>query len=516
MIYFVNPTKNTEEALNTTKDRPRSVIIIGAGIAGLCAGIYAQRNGYKSRIYEMHDLPGGLMTAWKRKGYTIDGCIHWLTWSNPKTNYYTLWEEIGLIQGRQILNPEVFLRFEDPDGRIFNFYSDIDRLEQHMLEIGPEDRAFIHEFCSDARAMVGFESPVEGKGSFAGNLFKSLRMLPKMLSVIPKMRKWGPMTLGEFAGKFKNPFLHRVFAELWMTEMSVVGMLFTMALVHDRAAGYPIGGSLPMARAVEKRYCDLGGEICYNCRVEKILVEGDRAVGVQLADGSIQKADAVISAADGHATIFEMLGGRFVDEKIHEIYEEYPLFPPILLVGLGVKRTFPELPGVTGGMNLSLRQPVEVAGMAIKNLDLMVYNFDPTLAPEGKTVLTAMIPTQYNYWKQLAADRERYEAEKERIGIEVIQRLDQRFPGFAGEVEMANVATPMTFEHYTGNWQASFEGFLPTPKAFMARIPKTLPGLESFYMVGQWVQPGGGLPTGLTTGREVVMQLCKKDGVKFR
>ncbi len=49
----------------------RSVIIIGADIAGLTTGIYAQRAGYRSRIYEMHTVPGVLMTAWKRKGYTI-------------------------------------------------------------------------------------------------------------------------------------------------------------------------------------------------------------------------------------------------------------------------------------------------------------------------------------------------------------------------------------------------------------------------------------------------------------
>ena len=52
----------------------QSIIIIGAGLAGLSAGIYAQMNGYQSQIFEMHNLPGGLCTAWKRKEYIIDGC----------------------------------------------------------------------------------------------------------------------------------------------------------------------------------------------------------------------------------------------------------------------------------------------------------------------------------------------------------------------------------------------------------------------------------------------------------
>jgi phytoene dehydrogenase-like protein len=73
----------------------------------------------------------------------------------------------------------------------------------------------------------------------------------------------------------------------------------------------------------------------------------------------------------------------------------------------------------------------------------------------------------------------------------------------------------MTFERYTGNWQASFEGFLPTPKTVMMQIPKTLPSLEHFYMVGQWVQAGGGLPSGLLTGQEIVARMCKRDNKRF-
>ena len=56
----------------------RYIIIIGAGLAGLSAGCYAQMNGYETQIFEMHNIPGGLCTSWKRKGYTFDGCIHYL------------------------------------------------------------------------------------------------------------------------------------------------------------------------------------------------------------------------------------------------------------------------------------------------------------------------------------------------------------------------------------------------------------------------------------------------------
>jgi phytoene dehydrogenase-like protein len=78
----------------------KSIIIVGAGIAGLSAGCYGQMNGYRTQIFEMHTTPGGVCTTWKRKGYKIDGCIHWLTGSSPGNSFYPLWEELGVVQGR--------------------------------------------------------------------------------------------------------------------------------------------------------------------------------------------------------------------------------------------------------------------------------------------------------------------------------------------------------------------------------------------------------------------------------
>jgi phytoene dehydrogenase-like protein len=51
-------------------------------------------NGYETEIYELNGVSGGLCTSWKRKGYTIDGCIHWLVGSSPCDNFYHLWNEL--------------------------------------------------------------------------------------------------------------------------------------------------------------------------------------------------------------------------------------------------------------------------------------------------------------------------------------------------------------------------------------------------------------------------------------
>ena len=126
--------------------------------------------------------------------------------------------------------------------------------------------------------------------------------------------------------------------------------------------------------------------------------------------------------------------------------------------------------------------------------------------------------TEYEYWKELASDRERYEAEKKAVADVLIAALDTRYPGLAEQVEMVDVSTPVTFERYTGNWKGSFEGWLPTPTtgSYFTGLRTTLPGLANFHMVGQWVAPGGGLPSGLITGRQVVQRMCRKDKRTFR
>ncbi|HEY4789533.1 MAG TPA: hypothetical protein VIH57_25960, partial [Bacteroidales bacterium] len=98
---------------------------------------------------------------------------------------------------------------------------------------------------------------------------------------------------------------------------------------------------------------------------------------------------------------------------------------------------------------------------------------------------------------------------------DVISELERRFERFGEQVEMIDVATPMTYKRYTGNWQGTYEGWLLTPKTMRTRMSKTLPGLHNFYMAGQWVEPGGGLPTAALSGRNVIQLICKKDRKKF-
>jgi len=490
----------------------KSIIIIGAGIAGLSAGCYGQMNGYRTHIFEPHGKPGGLCTSWKRKGYTIDACIHWLVGSSPANSFYRIWEELGAVQGRRMVDHEEFLRIEGTDGKAFIIYTDVDRLEQHMKELAPADKEVIEEFIEGIRACTRFDLPMEKPPELYGRI-DGLKLLFKMLPFLRIMRKWKRIPIQDFAKRFSDPFLRQAFALTFDSpDFPMMGMLMTLAWMHKKSAGYPIGGSLEFSRAIEQRYLNLGGQIHYHSPVSKILVENDQAVGLRLADGTEHHSDIVISAADGHSTIFDMLEGKYINDEIRGYYDKLPIFPPLIYPALGVARSFEGLPH---SITYPLREPVTIAGREHRSLWVLIHNFDPTLAPPGKTLLTIMLDSDYDYWKRLREDSGQYGAQKEKIADQVIAMLEQRFPGLAGQVEMCDIATPMTWERYTANWQASYEGWLITTKTFSMRMSKTLPGLKNFYMAGQWVEPGGGLPPAAMSGRNVVQIICHRDKKPF-
>jgi len=494
----------------------KSVIIIGAGIAGLSAGCYAQMNGYHTRILERHDKPGGLCTSWKRKGYTFDGCIHWLVGSGAGSGFHRIWQELGAVQGRQIVDHEEFMRVEGADGKAFVVYTNAGRLEQHMKELAPPDARVIEEFC-DAVHLFTRLGEAMGDAAGASGLLGGIRAAPRMLPFMGALRKYSKISVQDFAARFSDPFLGQAFPTAFdLPDFPMVAMLMTLAWMHNRDAGYPIGGSLAFAQAIERRYRHLGGEVHYKSRVEKILVENDCAVGVRLTDGTEHRADIVISAADGHATLFDMLEGRYINERIRRYYDELPIFPPIVQVSLGVARDLSPEPHM---ISYPLSVPIIIAGEVHEGMGVRHFCYDPTMAPPGKSVVIVMFGSNYEYWSELYGERERYDAEKRQIASAVIAQLEKRFPGIAEQVEVVDVATPMTTERYTGNWQGSIEGWLITTRTIgmmMGKgMDKMLPGLEDFYMVGQWVEPGGGLPTVAMSGRKVIKIICKRDKRPF-
>jgi len=220
----------------------------------------------------------------------------------------------------------------------------------------------------------------------------------------------------------------------------------------------------------------------------------------------------VVSAADGYSTIFEMLGGKYIDSDIERCYQNLKMFPGLVMVSFGIDREFPN---ETHSKMIYLKEPISVGEEMISKMGVRIFNYDPTLAEAGKTVVQAFFESDFDWWAKQHEDEAQYKEEKLRIAGEVLRRLEARYPDISLQVEMTDVATPYTTWRYTLNHKGAYEGWFPTLEAMSRAMDKTLPGLLNLYMVGQWVQPPGGVPTVMLTGRRLIQLLCHDDRNKF-
>lgn len=512
---------------------PNSVIIIGAGIAGLSAGCYLQMNGYQTHIFELHTLPGGLCTSWHRHtrgapgardDYTFDGCIHWLAGSGPGSAFYPMWCELLDMPAIPFVNHDLRFAIEvdqpDPHGsHTFYLYSDVQRLERYLKEISPQDARAIDELIGSIRTLQKYDLPplwdvAPELRTWRDNL-KLLKYLPFLLHA----RKWSKISNFQFADRLHSPFLRAGFRRLFMdSELSMLIMTLQLAWYDQKCAGYPIGGSLHFAQRIAERYESLGGTLHYRAPVRRILVEKGRAVGIELENGQQHRAGLVVSAADGHWTIYEALEGRYVDSSVRDLYagKTLPTFESLVMVSLGVARTFETEPYL---LRFPLAEPMTIAdGTCFDAMEAHIYNYDPTLAPAGSTVLSVMLYTRnHTYWTELRArDRKAYQAAKDAVARQVVERLEARFGNIKDKVELIDVATPATFIRFTRNWHGCYEGWYVSNNPLgVHSLSKTLPGLDRFYMVGQWVEPGGGLPIVAQSGRNLAQIICKRDNKRF-
>jgi phytoene dehydrogenase-like protein len=508
-----------------------TIIVIGAGVAGMATGAYAQMSGFDSRIFEMHVLPGGCCTSWSRKGYIFDYCIEWLIGSGAGNDANQVWRELGALDGKRITNFEMFNRVVDHDGRSVTFYNDPARLRDHLIAVAPEDSKLTAAFCDDLERFTRLDLYPFLKPWPLMTWRERFAMLRKVLPVFRLFWRNAALPMERFCERLQNPLLRRAFPNIFFQDhecFPVLPYLYNLACAFNHNAGFPEGGSLGLSRSIEQRYLSLGGQIQYRAKVAKILVDRDRAVGVELGDGAQHFADVVVSACDGATTIYKMLGGRYVDPTIEKLYKDILhrpklIYPGVVSVFLGVKG---EVGDDDAHSTTYLLDDADVAALPMASQKSLVVQhrsrYSTGFAPHGKSVVHCTYFTDYAYWKKLRTeDRAGYRAEKHRVASFVQSFLERRYPGLRDRTEIVNVTSPATTERYTGNYNGSilaWKSFTEAEDVAATLVNKRgmqLPGLRGFYMAGQWVS-GGGLIRAASSGRFAMQFICRDLKRPFR
>ncbi|MBP5365354.1 MAG: NAD(P)/FAD-dependent oxidoreductase [Bacteroidales bacterium] len=504
----------------------KKVDIIGGGIAGLALGIHLQKNGIATTIYEKHSVAGGLCTGWQRGDYTFNGCLHWILGTRDGISFYHFWKEIIDIDSVAVdyfdERVEIELPLADRNGsHIFHFINDIDKFEQYLLGIAPEDAAPIKQWARQVRFIgkyLMFLPPVFTDAPW----YKSIWFKMKLMRLTPMlffMQKWARYSNVDFARKFKNPFLNMAIKKLYFNEMRMTVLFFAQAYATFGYAGYPHGGSLGFAQRIAEQYKALGGELRLKSEVRKVLTDNDKACGVELATGERTRADFVASAADWHWTIFDAIAPKYIPETLKPLRSpaKEQIFYSFCMLFLGINADLKSMPHF-------FRFPIEKItspdGTEYDQLEVHIYNYDGELAPAGKTTASVNLQTREGeYWISLRHnDIDEYRRKKEELTELIISRLTQKLGAdFTERIEVKDLTTPATYNRYTGNYNGSSQGWTPMDNIMQSiSVKPTLPRLKNFIMAGHWQKAGGGVPVAVYTARSAAWKICSIFGQKFK
>jgi phytoene dehydrogenase-like protein len=335
-----------------------------------------------------------------------------------------------------------------------------------------------------------------------------LSLLFAAISAVWMMRKYARISRKKYANRFSHEGIRELIRAIPGDEQGIAMLFLTMGSLARGDGGFPEGGSLPFVRRIVDTFTSLGGEILYNTRAERVVVENGKATGVVSGDKHFP-ADAVIVASDTMAIekLFDNLPkSPWLDEM--RITTEPTM---VTLISLGINadlRKYPERPLI------KLKEPVTLDNQTYKYLMISNYANDPVYSPEGKTAMTIQLPGDtYDFWKKAKAENH-YTEEKQKIADRIIEAIATQIPETEEKIEVCDVATPLTYERYCGNWKGSWMTAI-TSDMKMKSYPSVIKGLDNVYFAGQRLMPPGGLPPALMTGRTAVQYLCRDTGTLF-
>ena len=493
--------------------KKRKVLIIGSGVAGLVAGIYVRQAGMEVDLFEAHTVAGGNCTGWNRQGFYIDGCIQWLTGTRPGTGIHDLWRTCRALGDDVPVYHVEKIASTLHEGRMYHLYADLKCMERELLAISPEDAEAIRKLVKDIRRFQYLNAPIE-KPFEQASLFTFLPLIWKVIRAGKPEKKTERMTIGDYLQEFRSPVIRQLLSCVFPVTMPLYTLFYSLGIRTSGDGDWPAGGSRAFVRRMQRHFEALGGRMHPGKTVDRIIVRNGQAVGIQLKDGArTLEADYVISAVDADMLLNHLLGGQYPDaffeKRFAGLNRDYMMLSGTY-VALGVAADLKDFPH-----NVYIRpeKPLRIHETELRFFNAKVYNFDPGLMREGKTVMTVLLTeNEFDFWKALKArSPQAYYAEKRRIAEWVAGGIAAAFPELEGLIEMTDVATPLTFHHYCRSCRGSYMSFIPYGHVKKRIHRGTIDGVRHLYVAGQCTFPAGGLPLAAIAGKFAALRLLAAD-----
>ncbi len=490
------------------KDNPASestvwdAVVIGSGIGGLVTASQLASKGAKTLVLEKYTIPGGSGGSFMRDGYTFDVGASMIFGFGKKGHTNLLTRALSDVgQHCETVPDPVQLSYHLPQNLEIAVDRNYQRYIHDLTSKFPHEEKGIKSFyetcwqvfnCLDAMPLLSIEDPLYLTKVF----FKS------PLSCLG-LARWLPINVGDVARKYiKDPTLLKyidIECFCWSvmpadkTPMINAGMVFS-----DRHAGginYPIGGVGVIAKKLVKGLEQYGGEIRYKARVKRILIEENKAVGVQLANGQKINAHKVIS----NATRWDTFSGEASDKSLISLEntpkaefkwrQRYKPSPSFLSLHLGVKDQL--IPKNSHCHHLILEEWEDMnkeQGVVFISIPTLL---DPSLAPKNHHIVHAFTPSSIEEWNNLNPSE--YANRKNKAYDHLIKKLEKIFPGIYDSISHKEIGTPRSHRRFLGRHQGSY-GPIPSNRLpGLLTMPLNKTGIRNLFCVGDSCFPGQGL-----------------------
>ncbi|WP_350101885.1 phytoene desaturase family protein [Myxococcus sp. SDU36] len=482
----------------------RRALVIGSGFGGLAAAIRLAARGWRVTVLERMNGPGGRANAFQQDGFTFDAGPTVITCPH-------LLEELWALAGQRMadhveLRPVAPLyRMRFPDGSTFDYHTDREAMRESVRRLSPRDEAGFLSLCARVERM--YEA---GIGTLMSTPVPDVLSLAPFTPALVRDEAFRSM-FGLVSKHIRDARLQQAlsFHPLLIggSPFATASAVYTSIQFVERRWGafFPVGGTGALVRGLVALLESLGGEVRYGSEVTEIALEGRKATGVRLGDGSGLAADVVVSNADAAWTYRYLLPGHvrkhWTDERINRARYSMSAF----LWYFGTRRQYPEVAHHTLLFGKDFRGMFSgLEGPGAPSADPLLYLHRPTatdtaLAPAGNDAFYVLAPVPHLgaglEWKQRA----------EAFRRELEERLSRTvLPGLGEALVTSRMATPEYFRDELRSFRGAAFSFAPTlMQTTFLRAQARSEDVDRLYMVGAGTHPGAGLPAVLCSAKIV-------------